>query len=102
MMFGYGTGVGFGLDGWLGMIGMVILVVGVILLIAWLVGRFASATQAQPPATQSQPPAAATLPAATTQSTGHDAVELLRMRFARGEITEDEFRSAKQVLEEGR
>jgi len=87
MMFGYGSGVGLGLGGWLGMLGMVAIVVGVILLIAWLVARVAPTAQ---------PHAPGPLP------TGHDALELLRMRFARGEITEDEYRSAKQVLEEGR
>ena len=86
-MMGYGGGLGFGLAGWLGMIGMVVLVIGVILLIAWLVGRGGSAAPAAPPA---------------GQSAGHDALQLLQMRFARGEITEDEYRSAKQVLEEGR
>ena len=83
----YGSGVGFGLGGWLGMLGMIVLGIGGVVLIAWLVGRVARATQAQLPA---GPPA------------GHDALELLRMRFARGEISEDEYRSAKQVLEEGR
>jgi len=68
------------------MIGMIIVVVGVVLLIAWLVGRVAPATQLQPPVGQP----------------GQDAFELLRMRFARGEITQDEYRAAKQVLEEGR
>lgn len=85
-MMGYGTGVGFGLGGWLGMLGMIIVVVGVVLLIAWLVGRVAPATQTQPPVGQP----------------GQDAFELLRMRFARGEITQDEYRAAKQVLEEAR
>ena len=83
----YGSGVGFGLGGWLGMLGMIIVVIGVVLLIAWLVGRVAPATQTQ---------------LSVGQPTGQDAFELLRMRFARGEITEDEYRSAKRVLEEGR
>ena len=87
MMFGYGGGAGFGLGGWLGMLGMIILVIGVVVLIAWLVGRVAPTSQPQAP---TAPPA------------GHDALELLRLRFARGEITEAEYRSAKQVLEEGR
>jgi putative membrane protein len=86
-MMGYGAGLGIGLGGWLGMVGMIVVVIGVVLLIAWLVGRVAPAAQTQPPV--SQPP-------------GQDAFELLRMRFARGEITEDEYRSAKQVLEEQR
>jgi putative membrane protein len=88
MMWGYGGGLGFGLGGWLGMIGMVVIVVGVILLIAWLVGRVGPQAQSGPPAGQ--------------QPAGHAALELLQLRFARGEITEDEYRSAKKVLEEGR
>ncbi len=84
MMFGYGGGAGFGLGGWLGMLGMIAIIIGVIVLIVWLVAR------AAPPQT----------PGAL--SAGHDALELLRVRFARGEITEDEYRAAKQVLEEGR
>jgi putative membrane protein len=87
MMYGFGSGVGPGLGGWLGMIGLIVIVVGVILLIAWLVGRTGAPAPSQ---------------ASTVLPAGHDALELLRMRFARGEITEDEYRSAKQVLEEGR
>ncbi len=87
MMYGFGGGLGFGIGGWLGMLGMIALVIGVILLIAWLVGRAGPATQPE---------------ARAAQPAGHDALELLRLRFARGEITEDEYRAAKQVLEEGR
>lgn len=87
MMWGFGGGAGFGLGGWLGMLGMIILVIGVIVLIVWLVGRAGT-----PPQSLSYP----------IQPAGHDAQELLRMRFARGEISEAEYRSAKQVLEEGR
>jgi putative membrane protein len=87
MMFGYGSGVGFGLGGWLGMLGMIAVVIGVILLLVWLVARVAPTAQPQTPA---------------APSAGHDALELLRLRFARGEITEEEYRSAKRVLEEGR
>lgn len=84
MMYGYGTGLGFGIGGWLGLLGMIILVIAGVLLIAWLVGRAAPA---------SQPPTVAPRPA------GQDALELLRLRFARGEITQDEYQAAKQVLE---
>jgi len=95
MMYGYGTDVGFGFGGWLGILGLIALVVGVIVLIVWLVGRTGQMSRAQmPPATQGQVPPA--------QPAGQDALELLRMRFARGEITEQEFRAARQVLEEGR
>ncbi len=89
MMYGYGTGVGFGPEGLLGLIGMVLLVIGIIVLVAWLVGRARLSTPTQHTACVPQP-------------AGFDAIELLRMRFARGEITEDEYRSAKQVLEDGR
>jgi putative membrane protein len=87
MMFGYGAGAGFGLGGWLGMLGMIAIVIGVIVLIVWLVGRVSPTAQPQAPG---------------ISPGGHDALELLRMRFARGEITEDEYRSAMRVLEDGR
>lgn len=87
MMFGYGAGAGFGLGGWLGMLGMIAIVIGVILLVVWLLGRSAPTAPFQAPG---------------VSPGGNDALELLRMRFARGEITEDEYRSAKVVLEEGR
>ena len=88
-MMGYGAGLGFGMGGWLGMLGMVLLVVGVIVLIAWLVGRTA-------PAAGSGGPSAAPRPA------GQDALEVLRLRFARGEITREEYLAAKQTLETDR
>ena len=84
-MMGYGLG--FGLGGWLAMIGMMIIVVAAIVLVVWLAGRAAPA--AQPPAPMA-PPA------------GQNALELLGMRFARGEITKDEYLAAKQTLEDGR
>jgi putative membrane protein len=88
MMYGYGSGLGLG--GWLGMLGMLVLVVGVVLLVAWLVGRGGRVAPAQGSQGLAGQPA------------GRDALELLRMRFARGEISEAEYRSARQVLEEGR
>ncbi len=84
MMYGYGAG--FGLGGWLGLLGMIAVVIGVVVLIVWLVGRAGQA--------QSQAP--------TARPGGQDALELLRMRFARGEITKDEYLAAKQVLEADR
>jgi len=89
-MMGYGAGLGFGLGGWLGMLGMVLLVVGVIVLIVWLVGRVA------PPAAGSGGSSVAPRPA------GQDALEVLRLRFARGEITREEYLAAKQTLETDR
>ena len=81
-MMGYGTGLGFGLGGWLGMLGFVLLVVGVVVLIAWLVGRTAPAGQSP-----------------SSRQEGQDALEILRVRFARGEITRDEYLATKQTLE---
>lgn len=84
-MMGYGAGLGFGYGGLLALLGCVLLVVGVVVLIAWAIGRIgqpapAASVKAQPPASQ-------------------DAVEVLRIRFARGEMTADEYTAAKQTLE---
>jgi putative membrane protein len=84
-MMGYGAGLGFGLGGWLLMLGGILLLVGVVVLIVWLVGRIGQ------PAPGPQPP--------TPRPTNQDALEVLRLRFARGEITADEYLAAKQVLE---
>ena len=80
-MMGYGAGLGFGF-GWLWMLGFMLLVVGIVVLIAWLVGRNAHA---------SQPTA--------TRPAGQEAVEALQLRFARGEISRDEYLAVKQALE---
>jgi len=64
-MMGYGAGLGFGLGGWLWMLGGALLLVGVVVLIVWLVDRAGHATQ-------------------MPQPTAQDAVEILRLRFARG------------------
>lgn len=82
-MMGYGAGLGFGIGGWLGMIGFMLLVVGVVVLVAWLIGR-------------AEPSTAST---AAPRPVGPDPVEVLRMRFARGEITRDEYLAVKQALE---
>ena len=84
-MMGYGAGLGFGFGGLLVLLGCVLLVVGAVVLIAWAIGRIGHAS----PATQVQAPRPA----------GDDAVELLRARFARGEMTADEFVAARQTLE---
>lgn len=84
-MMGYGAGLGFGFGGLLALLGFVLLVVGVVVLIAWALGQIGHGT----PVThvQAQPPAA------------DDAVEVLRVRFARGELTAEEFTAAKMTLE---
>lgn len=87
MMFGYGSGLGWGLGGWLGMLGMLAVIVGIVVLVVWLVSRATQSAQPQGPGAPGQQP---------------DAMELLRLRFARGEITADEYQAAKNVLEAGR
>lgn len=87
-MIGYGAGLGFGSGGLVALLGCVLLVVGAVVLITWAIGKAAQGT----PSTQ-----------LTTQApASQDAVEVLRLRFARGEITTDEYLAAKQTLEAGR
>jgi uncharacterized membrane protein len=95
-MMGYGAGLGFGLGGWFALLGCVLLVVGAIVLIAWAVGKVTHPDQTTAPL---QTPALPTVAPALATS---DALEVLRLRFARGEMTADEFVAAKQVLEAGR
>ncbi len=96
-MMGYGTGLGlgYGLGGWLMMFGGIAVVVGLILLIAWAVARVGGSTAGAGTPGQSfiAPSAAQPVP---------DAMEILRIRLARGEITADEFAATKQALEAGR
>ncbi|MCJ7709738.1 MAG: hypothetical protein MUQ32_02805 [Chloroflexi bacterium] len=92
-MIGYGAGLGFGFGGLLALLGCVLLVVGVVVLIAWAVDRIGRTPQgAQPQGAQPQAP----------RPGEQDAVEVLRLRFARGEMTADEYIAAKQTLEAGR
>lgn len=93
-MMGNSAGLGFGFGGWLALVGCVLLVVGAIVLIAWAVGKVThSAETAAPLQTPALP-----MPTAAPR-TGSDALEVLRVRFAQGEITADEFTAATQVLE---
>jgi putative membrane protein len=87
-MMGYGAGFGFGFGGLLALLGCVLLVVGIVVLVVWAVGRSGQSAQVAP-----------------GQASGRsvpDAIDVLRQRFARGEITADEFTAAKQLLEAGR
>ena len=77
MMMGYGYGWGGGL--W--MLGGFLLLVGFIVLVVWAVTRLAPGGR---PPTQEPP-----------RPTPN---EILRERFARGEITEADFEQAKKVL----
>ncbi len=84
-MMEYGAGLGFGLGGLLALIGLVLLGVGAVLLVAWAIGRLGAGTPASSTAVL-RPPVG-------------DAVDVLRLRFAKGEITRDEYLAAKQTLE---
>ena len=96
-MMGYGTGLGlgFGIGGWLMMLGGIAVVVGLVLVVAWAVGHVSgpSAAAGTPAQTFTVPSAAQAAP---------DAVEILRLRLARGEITPEEFAATKQALETAR
>ena len=86
-MMGYGAGLGFGFGGLLALVGCALLVVGVVVLVAWAIGRTGQHQQVA----QAQP----------TRPAPQDAVDLLRLRFARGEMTADEYTLARQTLEAG-
>ncbi len=70
-----GSGGGF----WL--IGGLLVIVGLVILVVWAVNRSSSRGQSSPPS-----------------SDGSNALDILRERFARGEITEQEFEQAKKTL----
>ncbi len=78
-MMNYGWDMGSSSGFWL--IGGVLLIVGLAILVVWAVNRSSSRSQASAP-----PP------------DGSNALDILRERFARGEITEQEFEQAKKTL----
>ncbi len=86
-MMGYGAGLGFGVGGWLVFLGCALLIVGVVVLIAWLIGRTGPSGQQQHTA---------------PRPAGQDAQEILRLRFARGEISKDDYLAARQTLDADR
>ena len=67
--------------GWLWMLGGLLLVIGIIVLVVWMVTRTSRAGE-----TMTQGPS------------GPTPNDILSERFARGEITEEEFERAKQAL----
>lgn len=85
-MMGYGAGLGFGMGGGLALLGAVLLIVGLVILVAWL------ARTTSPGDHQSAAP----------RPTGEEAQEILRLRFARGEISKDDYLATKQTLDAGR
>jgi putative membrane protein len=78
-MMGYGWGMGLG--GWLVMIGGLIVLVAIIVLAIWGVGAISRPREQRP-----EGPARA------------EPLDILRERFARGEISEDQFAQAKRAL----
>ena len=75
-----GNGMSFGSAGFLWGIGGLLLIVGLVVLVVWAVSR-----QTSHDARPVEPPRS-------------DALDLLRMRFARGEINEAEYAQAKSIL----
>lgn len=80
--WGMGPGMMWGWGGWFGMIFMIIfwilVIVGAIYLIKWLMGNFQKSRDSS---------------AGTNR-----ALEILKERYARGEISREEFNQAKQDL----
>lgn len=76
-----GFGVGTGIGGWFWMVGGLAVVAGVVFLIVWAIGLVNRPSDA---GSGSRP--------------RPDPLDILRERFARGEITEAEFEQAKQYL----
>jgi putative membrane protein len=74
MMGGWGMMAGMG---WLGMLTMILFWLGVILLIIWGLSAFFPQPRA---------------------SIEPDALEILRRRFARGEISNEEYQQAREAL----
>ena len=73
---------GMGTYGWIGMIAMLVFWFGLIALVVWAVGRAVGAGR----------------PVVSDRPREDPALRILSERFARGEITEDEYRKAKDVL----
>ena len=88
-MFGYGPGMmdgnfGFGMMNGFGGVFMILLWVVIIGLGVWLVINLVSRTNSQPPA--NLPPA-------------ESALDILKKRYARGEITKEQFEEMRRTLD---
>lgn len=74
-------GWGMGLGGSLWMVGGIILLVGIVVLVVWAVGGYSRPADRR-----------------TDGGPRQEPLDILRERFARGEITEAEFEQAKRTL----
>ena len=77
-----GYGWGMGPDGWLWMLGGLILLIGIVVLVVRGMGGFNGADRRMDSSPRQEP------------------MDILRIRFARGEISEAEFEQAKRALGE--
>lgn len=84
VMMGFGNGLGYGLGGMLWVLGCVLLIVGLVALVAWAVSR------------------ATTHDHGTKGPERPEALDILRARFARGEINEADYTQATNVLKADR
>ena len=82
-MMGYGWGMGP--DGWLWMLGGLIVLIGIVVLVVRGTGGYNRAADRR-----------------TDSSPRPDPMDILRERFARGEITEAELEQAKRTLGDDR
>ena len=79
-MMGFGNGAVFGFDGGLWVLGCILLVVGLVAIVAWALSRTTSHERV------------GSAPDRT------EALDILRARFARGEISEADYTQAANVL----
>ena len=84
-MMGFGTGLGSGFGGLLWMLGSLLVVAGLVVLVAWMVSRVTAHDHGT-----------------RTGGENTEALDILRARFARGEITEAEYTQAASVLRSNR
>ena len=77
------TGYGFGLMGLWGLLTTVVFLAGIVLLVIWAIRTFRPGFGPAPPPAPARDP----------------ALELLRHRFAAGEIDQKEFESRRRLLE---
>ena len=80
-MMGYGFA--GGACGWSWMLGGLLLIIGVVVLIVWIINTANQGSSRKSPERPSERPS---------------ALDILRERYARGEITQQEFDQAKKTL----